>query len=74
MIYRVVKKARTLYHSDATDCMLKLIELGKALHFKNSKMCLDCKLYLNLELVGHRSSSRKCSVHCKNWRFLSWDC
>ena len=30
MIYRVVKKARTLYYGDATDCMLKLVELGNS--------------------------------------------
>ena len=30
MIYRVVRKARTLYYGDATDCMLKLVELGNS--------------------------------------------
>ena len=28
MIYRVVKKARDFHCGDATDCMLKLVELG----------------------------------------------
>lgn len=42
--------------------------------FKKSKICLDCKLYLNLEIVGHRSSSRKCAVYYKHWRLPSWDC
>ena len=37
-------------------------------------MCLDCKLYLNLEKVSHKSSSRKCPVYYENWRFASWDC
>ena len=37
-------------------------------------MCLDCKLYLNLEIVGHRTSSRKCPVYYKNWIFRLWDC
>ena len=27
MIYRIVKKAKNIYCSDATDCMLKLVEL-----------------------------------------------
>ena len=30
MIYRVVKKARTFHYADATDCMLKLVELGNS--------------------------------------------
>ena len=30
MIYRVVRKARTLYYGDATDYMLKLVELGNS--------------------------------------------
>ena len=30
MIYRVVKKARTLHYGDTTDCMLKLVELGNS--------------------------------------------
>ena len=29
-IYRVVKKARNLHYDDATDCMLKLVELGNS--------------------------------------------
>ena len=37
-------------------------------------MCLDCKLYLNLEINDHRSSSKKCPINYKNWRFSSWDC
>ena len=37
-------------------------------------MWLDCKLHLNLEIVGRRFSSRKCPVRYKNWRFPSWDC
>ena len=36
-------------------------------------MCLNCKLYLNLKIDCHRSSSRKCPVYYKNWRFASWD-
>ena len=32
--YRVVRKARTLHYGDATDCMLKLVELG---NFHSSK-------------------------------------
>ena len=30
MIYRVVKKASNFYYGDATDCMLKLVELGNS--------------------------------------------
>ena len=30
MMYRVVKKARNLHYVDATDCMLKLVELGNS--------------------------------------------
>ena len=30
MIYRVVKKVRTLHYGDATDCMLKLLELDNS--------------------------------------------
>ena len=30
MIYCVVKKARNLHYGDATDCMLKLVELGNS--------------------------------------------
>ena len=30
MIYRVVKKARNFHYGDATDCMLKLVELGNS--------------------------------------------
>ena len=30
MIYRVVKKARNLHYGDATDCMLKLVEIGNS--------------------------------------------
>ena len=37
-------------------------------------MCFDCKVYLNLEIIGHRSSSRKCPIYYKNWRFASWEC
>ena len=33
MIYRVVKKARTIQYSDASDCILKLIELGNFHNF-----------------------------------------
>ena len=34
-----------------------------------TKISLDCTLYLNLEIIGHRSSNRKCPVYYKNWRF-----
>ena len=34
IMYRVVRKARTLHYGDATDCMLKLVELG---NFHSSK-------------------------------------
>ena len=37
-------------------------------------MCLDCKVCLTLETVGHGSSSRKFPVYYKNWRFASWEC
>ena len=30
MIYRVVKKSRNFHYGDATDCMLKLVELGNS--------------------------------------------
>ena len=30
MVYRVVKKARNFHYGDATDCMLKLVELGNS--------------------------------------------
>ena len=36
-------------------------------------MCVDFKVYLNLEIVCHISSSRKYSVYYKNLRFASWD-
>ena len=36
MIYRVERKARTLYYSDATDCMLKLVELDNSHRSKGS--------------------------------------
>ena len=47
---------------------------NKALHLKIRNMCLDCKLCPCLERVGHRSSSIKCLVYYKKWRFPSWDC
>ena len=46
---------------------------NKALHLKKGKICLDCKLHLNLEIVDHKSSSKKCPVYYKNWRFPSWE-
>ena len=30
MVYRVVKKSRNFHYGDATDCMLKLVELGNS--------------------------------------------
>ena len=36
MIYRIERKARTLYYSDATDCMLKLVELDNSHRSKGS--------------------------------------
>ena len=42
---------------------------NKELHLKNIKMCLDCKLHLHLEIDDHRSSSIKCPMYYKNWRF-----
>ena len=44
------------------------------LHFKKQNNCLDCKAFLNLEIVGHRSSSEYYSIYDKNWRFATWDC
>ena len=46
---------------------------NKALHFKKTKRCLDCKLHLHLEINDHRSSSIKCPLYYKNWRFHTWD-
>ena len=46
---------------------------NKALHLKKTKRCLDCKLHLNLEIDDHRSSSIKCPLYYKNWRFHTWD-
>ena len=34
MVYRVVKKSRNFHFGDATDCMLKLVELGISHKFK----------------------------------------
>ena len=47
--------------------------INKAQIFKKSKRCFDCKLHLNLEIDDHRSSSLKCPLHYKNWRFHTWD-
>ena len=46
----------------------------KELYLKKTKRCLDCKLHLHLEIDDHRSSSIKCPMNYKNWRFHSWDC
>ena len=35
-------------------------------------MCLDCKRYLNLEISGHRASSKNFPVYCNNWNFTTW--
>ena len=63
MIYRVVKKARNLHYGDATDYMLKLVELG------NSHRSKGGVFERASNKGGHRSSSRKYPVHYKNWRF-----
>ena len=34
---------------------------------------MDCKLHLHLEIDDHRSSSIKCPLYYKNWRFHTWD-
>ena len=68
MIYCVVKKARTLHYGDATDCILKLVEL------ENSHRSKGGVFEMASDKGSHISSSRKCPVHYKNWRFPSWDC
>ena len=68
LIYGVVKKDRTLHYGDATDCMLKLVEL------RNSHRSKGGVFEMPSDNGGHRSSSRKCPVHYKNCRFPSWDC
>ena len=47
----------------------KIDLINKALYLNKNKKNLYCKLYLNLKIVGHRSSSRKCPVYYKNWIF-----
>ena len=47
--------------------------INKAQIFKKTKRCLDCKLHLHLEIDDHRSSSLKCPLYYKNWRFHTWD-
>ena len=51
----------------------KLALTNKALHLKKNKRCLDCKVHLHLEIDDHRSSSIKCPMYYKNWRFHTWD-
>ena len=48
---------------------LRILNKLNQYHRKN---CLDCKLYLNVEVSGHRASSTNCRVNNNNWRFITW--
>ena len=42
------------------------------IHVKKKRIYLDCKRFVNLELSGHRASSKKYPLLSKNWRFVTW--
>ena len=40
---------------------------------KKKRNCLECKRFLNLEITGHRASSKICPLFISNIRFATWD-
>ena len=43
------------------------------IHVKKKRICLDCKRFLDLEILGHRASNKKCLLFFLDWCFVTWD-